>query len=189
MRFDTDRRAFVCSLVATLPLGRLAAARQSGRSPSEHLIAAIQDGGKIIYLRPLPADGMDRARELGRALYALRVPLNEVLAAPLLQARRTAEVAFGTDRLREAKELANAENTTTAAQTLRRLLRTIPGPGMNRVLVGERAPLELSAERRFPDSLMPAGGMAVFVAGDALQLLGTLTAERVIASAKARGAL
>ena len=149
----------------------------------------MQDGGKIIYLRYLPAEGADRARELGRALYALRVPLNEILAAPSLPARRTAEVAFGTERLREAKELADAETATSALQTLRRLLRTIPGPGTNRVLVAERAPLELAAERRFPDTALPAGGMAVFLAGDTVQLLGTITAERVIASAKARGAM
>lgn len=188
MPFAWHRRAVLCSLVAITPFGRLAA-RQSGRSAAEHLIAAMQDGGKIIYLRYLSADGADGARELGRALYALRVPLNEILAAPLIQARRTAEVAFGTERLREARELADDGTAAYALQALRRLLRTIPGPGMNRVLVGERAPLELAAERRFSDTMLPAGGMAVFLAGDTLQLLGTITAERVIASAKARGAL
>ncbi len=182
------------------PLGRRAVAlppspeasaglRQGGRSADEHLIAAMQDGGKIIYLRYLPADGADRARDLGRALYALRVPLNEILASPVIQARRTAEIAFGTDRLRDARELSDDESATGAPQAVRRLLRTIPGPGMNRVLVGDRAPLELAAERRFPDSTLPLGGMAVFLPGDALQLLGTITAERVISSAKARGAI
>jgi phosphohistidine phosphatase SixA len=177
------------SLVAITPFGRLAAARQSGRSAAEHLIAAMQDGGKVVYLRYLPADGADVARELGRALHALRVPLNEILAAPVTAARRTAEVAFGTERLREARELGGSENPTSAPQALQRLLRTIPGPGMNRVLVGERASLELAAERRFSDTMLPVGGMAVFLAGDTLQLLGTITAERVIASARARGAL
>jgi phosphohistidine phosphatase SixA len=189
VQFDRHRRALLYFLITLSTLGRSAAARQSGRSAAEHLIAAIQDGGKIVYLRPLPADGMDRARELGRALHALRVPLNEILAAPMLQARRSAELAFGTERLREAKELADTESATVSLQALRQLLRTIPGPGMNRILVGDRAPLELAAERRFPDTVMPAGGMAVFLAGDTLQLLGTITAERVIASAKARGAL
>jgi hypothetical protein len=186
--FDRHRRVVLYSLAAIAPFGRLVA-RQSGRSPAEHLIAAIQDGGKIIYLRYLPADGADGARELGRALYALRVPLNEIVAAPVIAARRTAEVAFGTERLREARELGGAENALSALPGLRRLLRTIPGPGMNRVLVGERAALELAAERRFSDTMLPAGGMAVFLAGDTLQLLGTITAERVIASAKARGAM
>jgi hypothetical protein len=189
VQFDRHRRALLYALIVVLALGRFAAARQSGGSAAEHLIAAIQDGGKIVYLRPLPADGIERARELGRALHALRVPLNEILAAPMLQARRSAEVAFGTERLREAKELADMESATASLQTLRQLLRTIPGPGMTSILLDERAPLELAAERRVPESVMPAGGMAVFLAGDTLRLIGTITAERVIASAKARGAL
>jgi hypothetical protein len=186
---DGHRRAFVSSLLATMPLARLAGAGQRGRSEAEHLIAAIQDGGKIMYLRPFPSDGMEQARELGRALYALRVPLNEIVAAPLIPARRTAEVAFGTERLRETNELAEVEKTGAALQALRRMLQSIPGPGMNRVVVAEARPLELAAERRFPDSTLPAGGMAVFLAGETLQLLGTIAAERVIASAKARGAM
>jgi len=152
-------------------------------------VAALQDGGKIIYLRYPPPASVGQARELGRALSALRVPLNEILASPAAQARRTAELAFGTDRLRVAAELADTETTGEAVQMVRHLLRTIPGPGMNRVLVGGRAPLEQAAERRFPDTVLPDGAMAVFLPGQTAQLIGTITAERVILSAKARGAL
>lgn len=185
MSTEGTRRAF---LTAALPLALLsrAAARQS---TAERLVAAIQDGGKIIYLRYPAAGGVDEARDLGRALYALRVPLNEILAAPLPQARRTAEMAFGTDRLHDARELVDAEKSPTALATLRQFLRTVPGPGMNRVLVGDRAPLELAAERQFPDAVLPEGAMAVFVSGENTLFLGTMTGERVIASAKARGAL
>lgn len=182
---DGTRRAFLTAVLPVALLSR-AAARQS---TAERLVAAIQDGGKIIYLRYPAAGGADEARDLGRALYALRVPLNEILAAPLSQARRTAEMAFGTDRLRDARELADAETSPTALATLRQFLRTVPGPGMNRVLVGDRAALELAAERRFAEAVLPEGAMAVFVSGENTLFLGTITSERVIASAKARGAM
>ncbi|MBI2187800.1 MAG: hypothetical protein HYU37_11900 [Acidobacteria bacterium] len=184
MRFNRHRRAFLYAL-ATSPL----APRAAAQSAHERLIAAIQDGGKILYLRYPPPDGLPRARELGRALYALRVPLNEILTSPAAEARRIADEAFASDRVRVAPELAAGESTAERAQAVRRLLGTIPGPGMNRVLVGDRAPLEAAAERRFADSVLPEGGMAVFLPGQNPKLLGTITAERVIASAKARGAL
>jgi hypothetical protein len=69
----------------------------------------------------------------------------------------------------------------------RRLLRTRPGPGMNRVLVGHRTPLEMATGKPFPDSVLPEGAMAVFLPGDGEpRLLGTITAERLIRSADAR---
>jgi hypothetical protein len=193
--FGLNRRGFLYALArrSFSAGGVLAAAllsrRVAAQSAAERLVAAIQDGGKIIYLRYLPADGAALARELGRALYALRVPLNDIVASPLGQARRTADLAFGAERVRVEADLAADEGAGAWPQALRRLLRTIPGPGMNRVLVGERAPLELAAERRFADAVLPEGAMAVFVPGENPQFLGTMTAERLIASAKARGAL
>lgn len=184
MSCERDRRAFLCALAATLWPRRVAT-----QSAAERLIAAIQDGGKIIYLRYLPPESAGQARELGRALYALRVPLNDILASPASQARETADQAFGAERVRVEADLAAEEGASQRLQALRRLLRTIPGPGMNRVLVGERAPLELAAERRFPDAVLPEGGMAVFLPGEHPQFLGTMTAQRVIVSAKVRGAL
>lgn len=195
MPFGLNRRAFLYTLarrsfsvggvLAAAPLSR----RVAAQSAAERLVAAIQDGGKIIYLRYLPADGAPLARELGRALYALRVPLNDIVASPLGQARRTADLAFGAERVRVEADLAADEGAGARPQALRRLLRTIPGPGMNRVLVGERAPLELAAERRFADAVLPEGAMAVFLPGENPHFLGTMTAEQLIASAKARGAL
>lgn len=185
MRFDPDRRAFVCAVLAIGAVPRPARAQ----SAAERLVAAIQDGNKILYLHALPADRAPLARELGRALYALRVPLNDIVTGSLPQARDTASVAFGTERLRVDAAMDVDENARARLEGLRRLLRTVPGPGMNRVLVGDRQPLELAAERRFSDAAYPQGAMAVFVAGDAPEFLGTVTAERVIQSAVSRGAL
>lgn len=152
-------------------------------------MAALQDGGKILYLRSLPAGRAQVASDLGRALYALRVPLNDIVTGSLGLARQTAGAAFGAERLRFDAVLDAEEGARARIDELRRLLRTVPGPGMNRVLVGDRGPLELAAQRRFPDAVLPEGAAAVFIAGDAPQLLGTITAERVIQSAVSRGAL
>jgi len=138
-----NRRRFFHAFAAALPLSPLTRAQ----SAAEVLIAAMQDGGKVIYLRHaatnprevdtgrlgdrggqrnLSAEGVRQAQDLGRALRALRVPLNDILASP------------------------------------------VP---------------------RFPDSVLPEGAMAVFLPGRTPELLGTLTAARVIAAATARGAL
>lgn len=165
----------------------------AAQSAAERLIAAIQDGGKILYLRPPAPEDMGRAQELGRALRALRVPLNEIVMSPLASARETAERAFGAERAGMMMELAAGEHEgdrlNAMIQAVRRMLRTEAGPGMNRVLIGDRAPLEMAAERPFPDAVLPEGAMAVFLPGGSIQLLGTITAERIIASAQSRGAL
>ena len=178
------------------------------------LVAAIQDGGKVIYLRHaatnqqevdtgrlgdrggqrnLAPAGIGQARNLGLALRALRVPLNEILASPVFRARDTAELAFGADQVTVTMNLVADEyagdQVRVMIEATRRLLRTPPGPGMNRVLVGHRTPLEMATGRTFPDSVLPEGAMAVFLPGSDAQLLGTITAERVIASAERRGAL
>jgi len=189
LRAVARRAAGIGALLAGAGLGRRAGARQRGVSAAERLVADLQDGGKTIFLRYPPPAGIDQTRDLGRALYALRVPLNDIVASPVPQARRTAEAAFGTERLRTASELGGGETSDAALQALRELLRTIPGPGMNRVLVGDRPALERAAERRFTDAVLPEGAMAVFLPGQLPQLLGTITAARVIASATARGAL
>lgn len=173
----------------------------------------MQDGGKVIYLRHaatnhdeidtgrlgdrsgqrnLSQSGIRQAQNLGRALRALHVPLNEILASPVFRARDTAELAFG-DRIEVTMDLVADEYAGSQLRAMieatRRLLRTPPGPGMNRVLVGHRTPLEMATERRFPDEVLPEGAMAVFLPGRNPALLGTITAERIIASAEARGAL
>jgi phosphohistidine phosphatase SixA len=208
--FHFPRRTFLSALAgSTLSVRPLQA-----QSPAEVLVAAIQDGGKVIYLRHaatnqrevdtgrlgdrsgqrnLSADGIRQAERLGHALRALRVPLNEILASPVFRARDTAELAFGKDQVKVTMDLVADEyagdHLKAMIEATKRLLRTLPGPGMNRVLVAHRMPLEMATGRMFPDSVLPEGAMAVFLPSAVPQLLGTITAERVVLSAESRGAL
>jgi phosphohistidine phosphatase SixA len=191
-------------VVSTMPV--------RAQSEAEMLVAAMQDGGKVVYLRHattnpdeidtgrlgsragqrnLSLAGRQLAQELGRAFRELRIPMNEILSSPVFRARDTAELAFGTDWTTVTMDLvaddyAGAELRRMLDATVR-LLRTPAGRGMNRILVGHRTPLEMVMRRSFPDTVLPEGGMAVFrPGGDAPELLGTITAERFLQSARVR---
>lgn len=207
---DMSRRVFLGAVGGAFLLPR----RPLAQSAAEVLVAAMQDGGKVIYLRHaatnqqevdtgrlgnrsgqrnLSRDGMRQAERLGQALRALRVPLNEILASPVFRARDTAELAFGGYEIKVTMDLVAddyaGDQLSAMIQATTRLLRTLPGPGMNRVLVGHRTPLEMVTGRMFPDSVLPEGAMAVFLPGAVPQLLGTITAERIVMSAESRGVL
>ena len=172
------RRHFLITLGA-LSVPALVRARQGYTiSEAERLIAAIQDGGKIIYW--LPTASAEESRRLGGALRALRVPLNDIRTSRVAVSRQAAEAAFAGSEITAATELDFKPDE---------LLRTPPAPGNNRVLVGQRAPLEAAAGRRFPESALPDGAMAIFLPGTGMDLLGTVTADRVIRGAETRGAL
>jgi len=182
------------------------------QSQAEILVAAMQDGGKVIYLRHaatnhaevdtgrlgdragqrnLSAEGRAQAREIGRAFEALHIPVNEVLASPVFRARDTAEIAFGQAQVTVTMDLVADDYAGAQLRRMldatRRLLRTSAGPGMNRIMVGHRTPLETVMGRSFPDSVLPEGAMAVFLpGGSAPKLLGTITAERLVHSAVVR---
>ncbi len=177
------RRHFLITLLGTfaVPTFCLEAARARQGYPisdAERLMAAIQDGGKIIYW--LPTANAAESRRLGEALRALRVPLNEIRTGRVAVSRGAAEAAFAASDIAAATELDFKPDE---------LLRMPPAPGNNRVLVGQRMPLEAAAGRRFPESMLPDGAMAIFLPGTEISLLGTLTADRVIRGAEARGAL
>jgi phosphohistidine phosphatase SixA len=207
---NVSRRLFL------IAVGGVFVAPRSSRAQSaaEVLVAAMQDGNKVIYLRHAATDqrqvdtgrlgdrsgqrnltpqGIRQAQNLGRALRALHVPLNEILASPVFRARDTAEHAFGEDQIKVTRDLVADDyagnQLDKMIQATTALLRTVPGPGMNRILVGHRTPLEMVTGRMFPDSVLPEGAMAVFLPGATPQLLGTITTERVVQAAESRGAL
>lgn len=191
------------------------AASAQAQSREEILVAAMQDGNKVIYLRHaatnqnevdtgrlndragqrnLSAAGRQQARELGRVFASLLIPANEILASPVFRARDTAEIVFGADRITVTEDLVADDyaggEVRKMVEATRRLLRTRPGPGMNRILVGHRTPLEMVTGRRFPDSVLPEGAMAVFLPGDGdPEFLGTISAERLIRSNDSRRGL
>ena len=181
------------------------------QSEAEILVAAMQDGGKVIYLRHaatnqnevdtgrlddragqrnLSPAGIEQAKEIGRAFTALRIPVNEVLASPVYRARDTAQLAFG-DRVTITMDIVADEyagpQLRQMLDAIPRLLRTSAGPGMNRIMVGHRTPLEMVLKRSFPDTVLPEGGMAVFQPGESTpRLLGTISGSRFIQSARSR---
>jgi phosphohistidine phosphatase SixA len=190
----------------------LHAASARAQSQAEILVAEMQDGGKVIYLRHsttvqsqvdtgrlgdragqrnLSPAGIAQAKELGRAFRMLNIPMNEILASPVFRARDTAELAFGAGEVKVTMDVVADDYAGTQLRhmldSIGRLLRELPGPGMNRIIVGHRTPLEMVTKRSFPDSVLPEGAMAVFEpGGSTIQLMGTITAERLIQSADRR---
>lgn len=147
-----NRRRILFGAAVALVLSHPARAQ----SEAEILIAAIQDGGKVIDLRHaathqhevdtgrlgdragqrnLSADGVQQARDLGPAFRALRIPLEDILASPVFRARETAELAFGADRITVTMDLVADEyagaHLRPMLAAIGRLLRTPPGPGTN----------------------------------------------------------
>jgi len=180
------------------------------QSEAEILIAAMQEGGKVIFLRHaatnaneidtgrlgdrggqrnLSAAGIEQARALGPALHALGIPLDDILTSPVFRARDTAELAFGADRITVTMDLVADDYAGSTLQAMldgsERLLRTPPPAGTNRLLIGHRTPLQMVTGGRFPDSVLPEGAMAVFQPGSTPRLLGTISAEQLIETAAA----
>ena len=176
----------------------------------EALVRAMRDGDVVVFLRyaatvasqvdtgrlgdrggqrNLSPEGRAQAEALGRAFRALGVPLGErVLASPVFRALDTAEIAFGPERVEATLDLvaddhAGAELGRMLEATAR-LLSTPPPEGGTRLLVGHRTPLEMVTGRPFGDDVLPEGAMAVFAPdGDGARVLGTLTAEELVAMA------
>lgn len=206
---STPRLSRRLLLVGTVTLAL--SGRAGAQSEAEILIAAMQDGGKVIYLRHaatnqheidtgrlgdrrgqrnLSTAGIQQARDLGPAFRRLRIPLDDILASPVFRARDTAELAFGADRITVTLDLVADEYAGPRLRAMLdatgRLLRTPPRPGTNRLLTGHRTPLEMVTGSRFPDAVLPEGAMAVFLPGVTPRLLGTITAPRLTASGAAR---
>jgi phosphohistidine phosphatase SixA len=150
------------------------------------LVARLRQGGHVIFIRhaateatqddPRPdlADpstqrnlsdaGRNQARQLGRAIGRLRIPVGTVLASPYARTRETAELAFGRDRVRVTRDLLNEAFPGTddeeLAHRLRRLFTTRPPAGQNTVLVSHGFNLQerrdSRSQRANPRSSAPA---------------------------------
>ena len=181
------------------------------QSEAEILVAAMQDGGRVIYLRHaatnsneidtgrlgdragqrnLSKSGIQQARDLGSAFDRLGIPLSDILTSPVFRARDTAELAFGPDRITVTMDLVADDYAGGQLRAMldatHRLLRTPPPAGTNRLLIGHRTPLQMVTGTRFPDTVLPEGALAVFQPGPTPRLLGTVSAEQLIESAAAR---
>jgi broad specificity phosphatase PhoE len=164
------------------------------------LVARLRQGGHIIFIRhaateatqddPSPdlADpstqrnlsdaGRVQARQLGRAIRRLRIPVGMVLASPYARTRETAELAFGRDRVRVTRDLLNEAFPGTddedLARRLRRLLAIRPPAGQNAVLVSHGFNLQGATGLSVAE-----GESAVFAPGEAgrSRLVARITVE------------
>ena len=164
------------------------------------LVARLRQGGNVIFIRhtateatqddPSPDladpstqrnlsdDGRVQARQLGRAIRRLRIPVGLVLASPYARTRETAELAFGRDRVRVTHDLLNEAFPGTddedLARRLRRLFATRPPAGQNTVLVSHGFNLQGAMGLSVAE-----GESAVFAPGEAgrSSLVARITVE------------
>jgi phosphohistidine phosphatase SixA len=124
------------------------------------IVAALQKGGLTLVLRHATADaeinrqellrscalqrnltqaGREQAREIGKGIRALRIPIGDVRASPLCRGRDTARLAFGRvtlDRKLVSPGVIGTEaDDERRADALRALADRPPTAGENTVLV------------------------------------------------------
>ena len=145
----------------TEPAGSGVPSTLAERPDGRDFVGRLRQGGHVIFIRhaateatqddPRPDladpstqrnlsdEGRNQARQLGRAIRRLRIPVGTVLASPYARTRETAELAFGRDRVRVTRDLLNEAFPGTddeeLARRLRRLFATRPSAGQNTVLV------------------------------------------------------
>jgi broad specificity phosphatase PhoE len=184
----------------TEPAGSGVPSTLAERPGGRDLMARLRQGGHVIFIRhaateatqddPRPdlADpstqrnlsdaGRDQARQLGRAIGRLRIPVGTVLASPYARTRETAELAFGRDRVRVTRDLLNEAFPGTddedLARRLRRLFTTRPPAGQNTVLVSHGFNLQGATGLSVAE-----GESAIFTPGDPDRptLVARITAE------------
>ncbi len=129
------------------------------------LVEALRGGGYTLYFRHTSTDfskqdgnmanyrdcanqrmlsdkGRDEAREIGKAIAALRIPVGEVLSSPYCRTTETATLMFG--RATGANEIREEAGNNYAA--LKRLLaKPVAARGVNRMLVGHGTPFRAIA--------------------------------------------
>jgi phosphohistidine phosphatase SixA len=172
----------------TAPAGSAAPSTLAERPGGRDLVARLREGGYVVFIRhaatqttqddPRPDlddpstqrnlsdDGRHQARQLGRAIRRLRIPVGTVLASPYARTRETAELAFGRDRVRVTRDLLNEAFPGTddeeLARRLRRLFATRPPAGQNTVLVSHGFNLQEATGLSIGE-----GESAIFAPGDA----------------------
>lgn len=182
-------RLLLCLVLLTGCSG-LSSPEPAGPLTGDRLVEALQDGGLVLFLRhtETTADGVDdlsrperceaqrsltdegrqQAREIGRALAALEVPIGRVVASPICRTAETARLAFG--RTDTDRALLPIEGEPVAEQTEagRALLADEPPEGENTLLVGH-----ISSIRTLAGAEPEEGGTVVFRPdGDGFRIVG-----------------
>jgi phosphohistidine phosphatase SixA len=96
----------------------------------------VEEIGDCTTQRNLSAEGREQARQIGRDIEALGVPVDEVLTSPLCRTEDTADLAFGESTPRMALLSAGEEATPEDDRRIRRLEQMAMAPdGSAKVLV------------------------------------------------------
>ncbi|HEY6897591.1 MAG TPA: histidine phosphatase family protein [Rhodocyclaceae bacterium] len=160
--------ARACAVFALLTLGLLPAeAAEPPLVPLNQVLEELRQGGLVIYLRHTATDtspassnpedsancetqrklspqGHNDAVLIGKAIKALRIPIDKVIAGPYCRTRDTAQLAFGSYVTNPDLAFVlgtDIKETQRRAEALRRLLATPPAPGSNTVLISHSANL------------------------------------------------
>lgn len=184
-------------------------ANAGGERRGQALVAAMQRGGYVLYLRHGITDraeidtgilngdrtlqrnlneaGRVQSVEIGVAFRALGIPADTVLAGPVFRARETAALAFGVENVRvtddlTADEYAGVRLPAVIAAT--RAFLTQPPVSGNTVLVAHGGLLSLATNRSVRYTL-PEGGIVVFqpLGAGGYRYVGSIAAEELIALA------
>ncbi|HKH16769.1 MAG TPA: histidine phosphatase family protein [Solirubrobacteraceae bacterium] len=121
----------------------LAAALEQGgvvlvmrHAKTENTTDRVEEIGDCTTQRNLSEEGRAQARQIGRDVKALGVPLDKVLASPLCRAKQTADLAFGHSTVSMTLLSAGEEASAADNRRIRKLRRmTTPPDGSATVLV------------------------------------------------------
>lgn len=142
-----------------------------GPLSGERLVEALRDGGYVLFVRHtatteggtddpakasdcskqrnLTEEGRQQARDIGRAVDELDVPVGRVLASPYCRTMETARLAFGDDARPEEALLpppgVDAPGQEQAVAATKELLAEEPEDDTNTVLVGHVSSIEPAA--------------------------------------------
>jgi phosphohistidine phosphatase SixA len=157
------------TLIASCWISRPQATELSG----DAMLAALKTGGYVIYMRhaltdmtrddadpitvgdcatqrPLSADGRTLAKHIGVAFQALGIAVDQVFSSPYCRAVDTASLAFPGAARTASNTLWYSlalpkEDSTRAADELKRMLSTKPKDDANTVLVGHTSNIKEAA--------------------------------------------
>lgn len=156
--------ALAAAVFSVLVCGAAFAADAPDALAGPRLLAALREGGLILYFRHTSTDfgqnddqmsgyedcarqrnltdrGRDEARHIGAAIERLHIPIGEVLASPFCRTQETAQLIFGRATVSPAVRGGPASpGSNERYAELRRLLATPPSAGGNRVIASHGNP-------------------------------------------------
>lgn len=150
--------------VAT-PAGTMQASTLQG----EALVAALRQGGYVIFFRHAATDrsqsdtepknlencqtqrnlndkGRADSRAIGEAIRVLNIPVGDVLTSGYCRAREMGQLAFGRSETSADLVLPATEEQERLGLALRRLLVTLPKAGTNTVLISHQPNIQFGAD-------------------------------------------